>query len=192
MDLNTGMDVPTIEGSQVLYLTECGDYLVLLYLDEKEHGFTKGIYATKKGNKITKKTVWQQVYFPDMQEGTAIPPNPPYYDTMEYTITEASECGYVFQDGYVYYLNEDWNLCSRPLFGEENEKIVYEGTALAPDEKGRVKMRSGTLAFGKDCFYYHYYTAIEEEDASNVWNRHTINYEPIPIKWEDYIRKLPK
>ncbi len=104
-------------------------------------------------------------------------------------IMEGSESGYVFHQGYAYYLNEDWNLCSRPLSGNPEEVTVYEGTAFMVEKLGRVNDCECTLAFGDNCFYYRYYTEIDEEDAAKIRFE---NYEPIPTEWADYIGELPK
>ena len=197
-DLSTKRAAPLVdvEDECQLYITECGDQLVLLYLYAKEHGFTTGMYAAPKGDAITKKTKWRKIQFPDMEKGSFLPPNPPYYAEMQYAIIEGSYCGYIFHDGYVYYLNEDWNLCCRPLFGKSKEVIIYNGTALAADlngglsgVKGKYKEYSCTLAFGEHHLYYRYYTTFDEKEAE--LNRGIINFDCSVSNWMDYIGDLP-
>ena len=196
-----GEDVP-MEDSGLLYLEDCGEYLVLLYRmkERGEDGDTVAkfdMYATKKEGVITEKTVWKKVQFPDMQKGTANPPNPLTFSGATYPIIEGYMWGYIFWDELVFYQNEEYELCCRPLFGKPEDVIVYEGTALPIDSGEKLKSWVGkacgsscTLTFGKDCFYYCYYTACEEEDAG--WAEGIIRYEPTPMKWADYIGELPE
>ena len=90
--------------------------------------------------------------------------------------------GYVFHDGYVYYPNADWNLCSRPLFGEMEDVKVYLGTAPALDRYGRACSSACDLGFGEEFFYYRYYTEATAGDRL---------YEAMPSNWDGYVGKLP-
>ena len=178
-------------GIKSLMLEECGDYLVLLYLDYLGAGNTASMYVTKKGEAISEETEWKEIRFPDMLERTASPPTPLPRTGASYpmidTNTNNSYTGYAFRDGFVYYLNTDWKLCSRPLFGEPGEVTVYEETTLPVDEENRFWDMSCSLSFGKDCFYYRYYTEIIPDSAVNH-----AGYHPCPAAWGGYIGKLPE
>jgi len=191
-ELATGRKSPLVaDESEKLYMTECGEYIVLMYLDYAEPGFVKEIYATPKGKPISEETQWEEVRFPDMQEGTAYPPHGVVGENAGYTIREAAHCGYVFHDGYVFYQDKNWNLNCRPLFGKKEEVIVYEGTALKEDFKGRVAGRSCSLSFGGKYFYYQFYTDIDEEEAANPLYVELDFYQPKPMKWDGYIGEKP-
>ena len=179
-ELSTGRPNPKEELNQDYYLIKCGDYLVLCY---QENAKKMAMYATKIGGFVTEETVWEEVRFPDMKKGSA---EAPHWDTLAYY------GNYAFWEGYVFYHNEDWKLCSRPLLGEAEDVTVYEGTTLVRDQEGRYFSLATDLGFGEEGFYYRHYTEIDEEDAAKEEHRGIGNYEPIPTKWDGYIGELPK
>jgi hypothetical protein len=170
-------------------LEDCGEYILLICLDYRASGHMMGIYAAKKGSAISEETVWKEVRFPDMLPGTAAPPHCLPAEG-GYAIVGGERSGYIFHDNFAYYLNEDWKLCSRPLFGKPEEVTVYEETSLAVDSEGRFRDMSCCLSFGKRNFYYRYYTKIDEENAVN--NAGNENYRPIPTEWRGYIGNIPR
>ena len=156
-----------------LNLTECGEYLILNYIKNDE---LLKIYAVKASGQRAEDVEWQEVRFPDMKKESAEPPNRAGW----YLISHYY--GYVFHDGYVYYPNADWNLCSRPLFGETEDVKVYLGTAPALDRYGRACSSACDLGFGEEFFYYRYYTEATAGDRL---------YEAMPSNWDGYVGKLP-
>ena len=75
VDLKTGREAFANDNynKQPMCLTDCGDYLVLIYYGETNEKRIEKIYATEKGKRITNRTVWKEVQFPDMQKGSALP-----------------------------------------------------------------------------------------------------------------------
>ncbi len=97
--------------------------------------------------------------------------------------------GYVFHDGFIYYLDRNWVLCSRPLLGKGEEGAVrYEGTGIAVDAKGHPPAGMSRLYFGETKFYYQYVAEIYETADTQE-----LEYTAPRVKeMGEYIGELPK
>jgi len=158
-------------------LYECGEYLVAECWEEKE---IVGMYATRKGKVISGETEWEQV----SQDGM-----------IERHIVEDAfgDNGVVFHEGYLYFLNDQFELCSRPLLGEADDTVVYDGTQVAVaqemDYAGHLlPNKSCTLSFGEDMFLYRYCARFEINREYVDEQMQRIKFEP--AGWARYMGEL--
>jgi len=183
LDLNLGaLGDMSDETVPYLDLAVCGEYLVLLC--STDNAIIQKIYATQKDECITEETVWEEVRFPDMKEPSMPPYSWEYTYNLGFYIMDYTN-RYQFYDGYVFYLNENAELCSRPLLGDAEDVTVYEGTALGRDSRGSIVANPADLTFGKDCFYYRYASEVEDVKDDGVWQN------PKVVQWSGHIGRLP-
>lgn len=162
-------------GSYALY--ECGDYLVAECWAEKE---IVGMYATRKGKVISEETEWEQVSLDGMIERHIVE------DAFNYN-------GLVFHEGTLYFLNDQFELCSRPLLGDVDDVVVYDGTQVAVaqemDYAGHLlPNKSCTLSFGEDMFLYRYCTRFEINREYVDEQMQRIKFQP--TEWTTYMGQI--